>query len=126
MNDIEFKREKSVMDYKEDGFAAFAVGQMLQLFVGLAVLIMVVTLMSTVSGSVYETSEATITAISNGTIEDAIKASVVNIFQAQSTGSDFLGILVITIVGFIAITIVLAGTSGIGGFGGGGSRGSAL
>ena len=112
--------------YEEEGFAQFAVGEMLALFVGLGVLVMTLTIMSTVAGSTYSTAEPTINAISNGTVEDAVKESIVNVFTAQKTGSTYLPIVVLSLVGFLAVTIVLAGAGGYAGGGGGSRGGSAL
>ena len=122
------KKQKHIefTPYEEEGFAQFAVGEMLSIFVGLGVLVMTLTIMSTIAGSTYSVAEPTINTITNNTTRDAIKDSIVNVFTAQKTGSTYLPIVILSLVGFLAVTIVLAGAGGYAGGGGGSRGGSAL
>lgn len=105
------------------GQANLAVSAIITLIVGIGISVLVLVFVGSLGGRTYELVEADITAISNGTIEDHVKNSIIGGFSALETTADYLPIIVLAVV----IALVLAMVLSFGAFGGmGGGRGMAL
>lgn len=108
--------------YQREGQAQTAVGSVITLIVGVGIAVLVLIFVGSLGGQTYELVEADIDNITNTTISDHIKASIVSGFSALETTGDYLPIIVLAFV----IALVLALVLGFMTFGTGGGRGSAL
>lgn len=110
-------------DYMEEGQAGMAVGNVITLIVGVGVAVLVLIFVGALGGQTYNLVEPDIDAITNTTIKNAVKDSVVSGFTALKQTGSYLPIIVLAVVIFLVLALVLGFTA----FGGGGmGRGSAL
>ena len=111
--------------YKKRGLAQMAVSSIIVLFVGLAVVTLIIIFSGSLGGQTWQLVEADVDAITNTTIKESVKQSVISSFEAQATGAQYLPLVVLAVVIFIVLALVLSASSlAQGGFGRGG--GSAL
>lgn len=111
-------------DYMEEGQAGMAVGNVITLIVGVGVAVLVLIFVGALGGQTYNLVEPDIDAITNTTIKNAVKDSIVSGFSALKQTGDYLPIIVLAVVIFLVLALVLGFTAFGGGMGGG--RGSAL
>ena len=112
------------MKYAKKGFVQDSVNAMLVLFIGIAVVGMIMIVSANLSAKVYSQFEDDINAITNDDVKDAVESSSLSGFTAMKDTSDFLPVVAIVVVVAIIITIFISvfyrGTVG------GGMGGSAL
>lgn len=108
--------------YKRKGQAQGAVGAIITLIVGIGIAVLVLIFVGSLGGQTYELVEDDIIAITNETIENHVRESIVSGFEALETSGDYLPIIVLAVV----IAVVLALVLSFGGIAGGGRGGSAL
>ncbi len=124
-------RKFRLKDLKEDNGAntAAAVFAVIMLIVGFAVAGLLYTFTSVLGGQTYELVEDDIDAISNATIQEAIKAGIVSNFEAQQQIGDYMPIIALAIIITIVISLIITGIAsrfmgpglgygGMGGYGG--------
>lgn len=109
--------------YKKKGQAAGAVGNIITLIVGVGVSVLVLIFVGSLAGQTYELVEDDIDAITNTTVKNSIKSSVVSGFSALEQTGDYLPIIVLAVVISLVLVLVL-GFTAFGGMAGG--RGSVL
>jgi hypothetical protein len=110
------------MEYEKSGQVGGAVGMIIQLIVGVGVATLVLIFVGTLGGQTYELTESKIDEISNGTIQSAVKNSIISSFGALEQTGDYLPIIVLAVV----ISLVMALVLGFSGRSGGGSSNNAL
>jgi len=76
--------------------------------------------MASLSGQVYQTTEADIASITNDTIRGYINGAVVSAFSAQQKGASYIPLLILAGIVVVVVGAVLAISSFA--TGGGGSR----
>ena len=108
--------------YMKEGQTGGAVGAIITMIVGVGVAVLVMIFVGSLGGQTYELVEPDIVAITNETIEDAVKAGIVAGFDALQQTGEYLPIIVLAVVIALVLSLVLGFTA----FGGGGMRGSAL
>lgn len=101
-----------------------AVGAVIGLIIGIGVAVLVLILVSVLAGKTYQLTESDIDAITNTTIRQSIKSSVVSGFEGLQQTGELLPLIVLAFVMFIILSLVLSMTAFTGGGRGGG--GSAL
>lgn len=111
--------QKTKMLYEKEGQAGGAVSNVIVLIVGIGVAVLVLIFVGSLGGQTYNLVETDIDAISNATIKDAVKDSIVSGFTALNTTGDYLPIIVLAVVIALVLSLVLGFTA----FGGGGFRG---
>lgn len=109
--------------YEKKGQAAGAVSAIIMLIVGIGVSVLILIFVGSLGGQTYELVEADITAITNATVEESVKNSILSGFEALEQTGDYLPIIVLAVIIALVLTLVLSFTA-FGGMGGG--RGSAL
>lgn len=107
--------------YEEEGFVQTAVAGVVMLIVGVGVATLVLIFVGSLGGQTYELVESDIDSITNTTIKNSIKNSVVSGFQGLEQTGQLLPIVVLAVI----ITIVLALVMSFG-FAGTGSRGGGM
>jgi hypothetical protein len=107
--------------YKKKGIAAFAVGAVITLMVGMGVATLVLIFTTVLSGQTYQLTESKIDAITDEVIKNYTKDAIKSGFAAQKTGADYLPVVVLAIVIAIVLALVLS-FANFGGSMGGGSR----
>jgi hypothetical protein len=111
--------------FKKGNIAAVgAVSAIITLIVGVAVATLVQIFTGALGGQTYNLVEPNINNISDATIKQYVKDSIVSSFSAQKQTSQYLPIIVLAVVIFIVLALVLGMGSLTGGMGGG--RTSAL
>lgn len=113
---------KSETLYKRKGQITGVPAAVVTLIAGVGVAVLVLIFVGALGGQTYEMVEPDIDAITNTTIRDHVKNSIVSGFSALETTGDYLPIIVLAVVIALVLTLVL----GFMAFGGGGYRGSAL
>jgi len=123
----------------EGQMAGNTTGTIITLIVGIGVSVLVLILVGSMSGQVYQTVEADIdqiglvyftnatgtfvnTTASNYTIQNSIKNGIISGFDAMEQTGSYLPIIVLAIVISLVLVLVLS----FGGIGSAGGRGSAL
>ena len=114
--------QKEKLYMREGQAAAQSVGAIVTLIVGVGVSVLILIFVGVLAGQTYELTESKIDAITNTTIKDSVKSSIVSGFSALETTGDYLPIIVLAVI----IAIVLALVLGFATFGAGASRGQAL
>lgn len=104
--------------FELEGQVGGSVGAVITLIVGVGVSVLVLIFVGSLGGQTYELVEADIDAITNTTIKDSVKASIVSGFGALEDTGGYLPIIVLAVV----IALVLALVLGFTNFGGGGSN----
>ena len=107
--------------YEKKGQVGGSVGAVITLIVGVGVSVLVLIFVGSLGGQTYELVEADIDSITNTTIQNSVKSSIVSGFGALEDTGGYLPIIVLAVV----IALVLALVLGFTNFGSGG-RGSAL
>jgi len=107
--------------YSKKGQVA-AIGAIIALVVGLAVATLIQIFTGVLGGQTYQLTEAKIDAITNTTIKQYIKDSVVAGFNAQKQNAEFMPIVGLAVLTAVILSLFL-GFTNVGGMGG---RGSAL
>lgn len=107
--------------YERKGQAGGAVGNIITLIVGIGVSVLVLIFVGSLGGQTYNLVETDIDAITNTTIKEHVKQSIISGFSALEETGSYLPIIVLAVV----IALVLALVLGFTAFGGQG-RGSAL
>lgn len=105
--------------YQKKGQAVGAVGALITLIVGVGVSILVLIFVGTLGGQTFELTEDKIDAISNTTIKDSVKSSVVSGFEALEQTGDYMPIIVLAVVIALVLALVLGFTAMGRGVGGG-------
>lgn len=100
-----------------------AIGAIIMLIVGVGVSVLVLIFVGALGGQTYELVEPDIDAITNTTVREHVRDSIISGFEALETTGDYLPIIVLAVVIAVVLTLVLGFTAFSGGFGG---RGSAL
>lgn len=110
--------------YEKKGQMGGAVGAVITLITGVGVSVLVLIFVGTLGGQTYQLTESKIDAISNDTIRQSVRTSIVSGFDALKQTGDYLPIIVLAVVISLVLFLVL-GMTAFGGAGTGG-RGSAL
>jgi hypothetical protein len=110
--------------YKKEGAIQGEVGSVIMLIVGVGVSALVLIFVGTLGGSTYNLVEDDLDAISNDSIKNYTKESIVSAFQALSATGSYLPIIVLAIVIFIVLGLIFGMVGG--NVGGGYGRGGAL
>lgn len=113
--------ETEQVTYEAEGQSMGAVGAIIGLIVGVGVATLVLIFVGVLGGQTYELTEDKIDAISNTTIKNYVKDSVVSGFSALKQTGDYMPIIVLAVIIAIVLSLVLGFTA----FGRGGA-GSAL
>jgi hypothetical protein len=111
--------QETVFQYESDGYVTENVGAIVFLIVGVGIATLVLIFVGVLGGQVYQQVEADIDAITNDTIKNHIKDSIIAGFKALDTTGTYLPIVVLAVIIFVVLSIVM----GLGAFGGmGGQR----
>ena len=102
--------------------AGAAVGSIITLIVGVGIAVLVMIFVGSLGGQTWELVEDDVTAITNETIENHVRSSVISGFSALETTGDYLPIVVLAVIIALVLGLVLS----FGGIGGGFRGGSAL
>lgn len=113
---------KQEYEYRKKGQSAGPITAVIALITGVGVSVLILIFVGVLGGQTYELTEDQIDAITNTTIQDHVKASIVSGFSTLETTSDYLPIVVLAVI----IAIVLALVLGFTALGGGRGGGSAL
>lgn len=97
--------------YHKKGQSAVAVGAVITLIVGVGVAVLVLIFVGSLGGQTYELVETDIDAITNTTIKNSIKASIVSGFDALEQTGSYLPIIVLAVVISLVLALVLSFTS---------------
>jgi len=114
--------QKSKFLYRKKGQTAQAVGAIITLIVGVGVAVLVLIFVGALGGQTYNLVEPDIDSITNITIKDSIKSSIVSGFTALEQTGNYLPIIVLAVVISLVLALVLSFT----GFGGQAAGGSVL
>lgn len=113
------KQETKKLYYMKEGQAQGAVGAVIALIVGVGVSVLILIFVGVLGGQAYDIAEDDIDAISNVTIRNSVRNSIVSGFEALENTGDYLPLIVLGIVIFIVLGLVLGMTAFSGGVGGG-------
>lgn len=105
--------------FRKKGQLAGAVGAIIMLIVGVGVAVLVLIFVGALGGQTYNLVEPDIDNISNVTIREHIKDSVVSGFSALEQTGNYLPIIVLAVVIALVLALVLSFTA----FGNAGGRG---
>lgn len=106
------------MNYKKKGQMLGAVNAIVALIVGVGVATLVLIFVGSLGGQTYELVEADITAITNDTIENSVKNSIISGFAALEDTGSYLPIVVLAVIIAVVLALVLGMTNVAGGRGG--------
>lgn len=106
------------MKYRKKGQMLGAVNAIVALIVGVGVATLVLIFVGSLGGQTYELVEADITAITNQTIEDSVKNSIISGFAALEDTGSYLPIVVLAVIIAVVLALVLGMTSVAGARGG--------
>ena len=104
--------------YEKKGQATGAVSAIIMLIVGVGVSVLILIFVGALGGQTYELVEADITAITNQTVEDHVKNSIISGFSALEQTGDYLPIIVLAVIIALVLSLVLSFTA-FGNVGGG-------
>lgn len=104
--------------YQKKGQSAGAVGAIITLIVGVGVSVLVLIFVGTLGGQTYELTEDQIDAITNTTVKESVKLSIISGFDALEQTGSYLPIIVLAVVIAIVLALVL-GFTAFGRMGGG-------
>lgn len=105
--------------YRKKGQSAGAVGAIITLIVGVGVSVLVLIFVGTLGGQTYQLTETKIDAITNTTVKEYVKESILSGFSALKQTGDYLPIIVLAVVIALVMALVLGFTAIGGGMGGG-------
>jgi len=114
--------EQKMLYRKKGQMAGNAVGNIITLIVGVGVATLVLIFVGALGGQTFNLVEADIDEITNTTVKNSVKNSIISGFEALEETGDYLPIIVLAVV----ISLVLALVLGFTAFGGRGMGGSAL
>jgi len=117
----EAQTEQEFVPYEVEGNIGGAAGGIIVLISVMVTATLMMTFGGVLSGQTYQISEAKIDAITNTTVQQAVKQSIIGGFEAQQTLGDFLpllaiGFVVVLLMGLVMALLVIPG--GIGRSGG--------
>jgi len=105
--------------YMKKGQAAVATNQVIVLIVGVGVSVLVLIFVGALGGQTYELVESDIDSITNTTISQSIKTSILSGFEALEQTGKFLPLIVLAVIIALVLTLILGFTAfGTGGRGG--------
>ena len=107
--------------YKKNGFVQQSVGAIIFLVIGVGVAVLVLIFVGTLGGQTYQLTESKIDAITNTTIKNSVKSSIVNGFDALNQTSSYLPIIVLAVVIALVLALVVGMSGGMGMSRGGGA-----
>lgn len=111
--------QKAEMElYQKKGNVGGAVGAIIYLVVGIGVATLVIIFVGTLGGQTYSLTESQINNISNATIRDAVKDSVISGFTSLKTTTQYMPIIILAVIIGIVLTLVLGFTNFSGNGGG--------
>lgn len=87
-----------------------AVGAIITLVVGMGVAVLLLIFVGTLGGQTYQLTESKIDEITNTTIKNYVKDSVVSGFSALKTVSDYLPIVGLAVIIAVVLALVLGFT----------------
>ena len=87
-----------------------AVGAIITLVVGMGVAVLLLIFVGTLGGQTYQLTESKIDGITNTTIKNYVKDSVVSGFSALKTVSDYLPIVGLAVIIAVVLALVLGFT----------------
>lgn len=105
-------------DYYEEGVVAVAIQSTVQLVVGVGAVILIMIMIGTLGGSMYNATQSNINAINDTTIKGYVTSSISSSFQALSQTATYIPIIVLASITFLVLFLVVAGSSGLVGYGG--------
>ena len=108
------------LEYETEGQVTANIGAMVFLIVGVGIATLVLIFVGVLGGQVYQQVESDIDAITNTTIKNHVKNSIIAGFEALETTGNYLPIIVLAVIIFIVLSIVM----GLGAFGGMGAGGA--
>lgn len=108
---------KAEFEYEAEGYVTENVGAIVFLIVGVGIATLVLIFVGVLGGQVYQQVEADIDAITNTTIKNYIKDSIISGFKALDTTGSYLPIVVLAVIIFVVLSIVM-GLGAFGGYGG--------
>lgn len=114
--------EKEFKPFEAEGAVGGAVGSVIMLIVGVGVAVLIMIFVGSLGGQTYNLVESDIDAITNTTVKNHVKNSIISGFEALEQTGNYLPIIVLAVVIFLVLTLVLGFTA----VGSGGGRGSAL
>jgi len=88
-----------------------AVGAIITLIVGVGVSVLVLIFVGALGGQTYNLVEPDINAITNGTIQGSVRASIVSGFDALEQTGNYLPIIVLAVVISLVLALVLGFTA---------------
>ena len=109
------------LEYESEGYVTENIGAMVFLIVGVGIATLVLIFVGVLGGQVYQQVESDIDAITNTTIKNHVKNSIIAGFEALETTGNYLPIIVLAVIIFIVLSIVM-GLGAFGGMGGGGAN----
>lgn len=101
-------RKQKLWD-NEEGNTAAAVMSVILLIVGFAVAGLLFTFTQVLGGQTYNLVEEDIDAITNTTIQTAIKTGIISNFEAQQQIGDYMPIIALAIIITIVISLIIGG-----------------
>lgn len=105
--------------YHKEGFAEVAVGSIITLITGVAAIVLIMIMVGTLGGKMYNITQADINAINDSTIKGYVNSAISSSFNALNQTASYVPIVVLAVITFLVLFLVLAGTGGFGGgFGG--------
>lgn len=107
--------------YEKKGVFAGAVGAVITLIVGVGVSVLVLIFVGALGGQTYNLVEPDIDAITNDTVKQHVKNSIISGFSALEQTGNYLPIIVLAVVIALVLMLVL-GFTAFGGAGMGGGR----
>ncbi len=116
--ELMYEQERQVL-YQRKGQSTGAVGAIIMLIVGVGIAALVLIFVGTLGGQTYQLTEAQIDTISNATIRNYVKGSIISAFSALNTTGTYLPIIVLAVVIAVVLSLVLGFTALGGGRGGG-------
>lgn len=96
------------MDYHKKGMVQENVGAIIYLIMGVGVATLVLIFVGVLGGQVYGQVEADIDAISNDTIKEDVKSSIMSGFEALKLTGDYLPIVVLAVIIFVVLALVMS------------------
>lgn len=113
---MEKKDEKPLFEKK--GQTGAAVGAIITLIVGVGVAVLVLIFVGVLGGQTYELTETDLDAITNATVRNSVKNSIISGFEALEQTGDYMPIIVLAVIIFLVLSLVIGFTAFGGGMGG--------
>jgi len=118
---MEQKLEKKTLLYRKEGQVAESVGAIVTLIIGVGVAVLILIFVGVLGGQTYNLTEGDLDAITNDTVRNSVKNSIISGFEALETTGSYLPIIVLAVIIAIVLALVIGFTAfgGSGGVGGG-------